>query len=90
MIWIYAVCMMYYSSIFKMYFRNMNRGHYVKTKTPMAIIIYRCLCNSFMIMNNDQIMNLEVSILQVNDSSMILFWGQKINSDEQKRPSPYG
>ena len=52
----------------------MNRGHYVKTKTPMAIIIYRCLCNSFMIMNNDQIMNLEgSSILQVNDSSMILF-----------------
>ena len=68
----------------------MYRGHYVKTKTPMAIIIYRCLCNSFMIMNNDQIMNLEGSILQVNDSSMILFWGQKINSDEQKRPSPYG
>ena len=63
-----------YSSIFKMYFRNMNRGHYVKTKTPMAIIIYRCLCNSFMIMNNGQIMNLEGSILQVvNDSSMILF-----------------
>ena len=51
----------------------MNRDHYVKTKTPMAIIIYRCLCNSFMIMNNDQIMNLEGSILQVNDSSMILF-----------------
>ena len=52
----------------------MNRGHYVKTKTPMAIIIYRCLCNSFMIMNNGQIMNLEGSILQVvNDSSMILF-----------------
>ena len=50
-----------YSSIFKLYFRNMYRGHYVKTKTPMAIIIYRCLCNSFMIMNNDQIMNLEVS-----------------------------
>ena len=74
MICIYAVCMMYYSSIFKMYFRNMNRGHYVKTKTPMAIIIYRCLCNSFMIMNNGQIMNLEGSILQVvNDSSMILF-----------------
>ena len=84
--------MMYYSSIIKMYFRNMYRGHYyVKTKTPMAIIIYRCLCNSFMIMNNDQIMNLEGSILQVNDSSMSLFWiwGQKINS-EQKRPSPYG
>ena len=52
---------MQYVTSFKIYFRNMNGGHYVKTKTPMAIIIYRCLCNSFMIMNNDQIMNLEVS-----------------------------
>ena len=52
---------MQYVTSFKIYFRNMNGGHYVKTKTPMAIIIQ--VCNSFMIMNNDQIMNLQGTLM---------------------------